>query len=377
MSQTTAKLTLTKLKNGVTYSAMLVTAQGDVRQQYAIGKVVPNWEVTPSLRPLLVLHCIASSQTGQETIPSNITLYYDGQEVPFGSANTQGVATSQAVTNYCPAGMFERSKTAEGLWQIRICKNYVQATANPQSGHTLLVKGEINVGEYIQASIALMASELTATGEEVSITGDPANPFVVNQQTAGSSTTLTAQLYRGGEPVGMPSDYSIRWYKMGKTDWELISGQTGQTLTVSADDIDSYAEYRVVLTTPSQSTLSDTQSVMDIGDPYVIVTVITDPNNGNADAELNEFRTATDMRKIIASLANRNGTGSVPSSVAFTWILVKPDGVVLNNFAGAWNGAVGASVPKTTTNTNTMTVTGQFFDDNNLSTFDIYLTASY
>ena len=65
-------------------------------------------------------------------------------------------------------------------------------------------------------------------------------------------------------------DLTYVWEKMGASGWEVINGQTAQTLTVSGSSIDTYGEYRVTVNRSGVEIGKDIQGVMDASDPYDI-----------------------------------------------------------------------------------------------------------
>ena len=367
MSESIAKATLTALPNGVTYACMFTSSVGDVTQRYNESKVVPDWEADPSKCPVLNFHCISSAVTSGETIPANIKLFLDDKQVTF-------AAGSKVSTD----GMFElmggQTGSTPTIWQIKIRKNYVKPGTTTQASHVLKVEGELTDGSKVQGQTALNAALLTDTGTSVTITGEGTNPFVVDQN-IGNSTTLKATIFEGGEPLATPVGFTYQWYQMGTSGWVAISGKTASTLVVTADMVESYAEFRVVVKKGSD-TFSDTQSVMDIGDPYFATVDVQDGSGTSSDGNFGQAPSATDVRKLTAKLFNRKSGADVSSKILHCyWQIVNSEGVIVNSsYSG---GKDGNGVWDSKQDQQVLTIPYKYLSDNHVLTLDVYATISY
>ena len=305
------------MPNGVTYSCMFTSNVGDIHQRYTASKVVPDFTQNP---PTLTFHCLSSANANGETIPANIKLFYDNTEVKFN-------AGSKISTD----GMFEIGGGDTTPWTVTIKKNYAKAGTAAQADHILRLVGELNEGGKVEGSVVLHVSELSETGKSVTITGEGNNPFVVDQN-KGDSTKLKATIYEGGEPITNTAGYSFKWFQMSASGWSALSGKTADTLEVTADMVDSYAEFMVEVTKGTEK-YSDTQSVMDVGDPYFVGIVIkaNSASGAETDGSFGSSPADTDKKVLTAVLQSHNGSAKIPTIKTCYWQIMKADGVILNS----------------------------------------------
>lgn len=365
MSESIARVTLTRVPNGVTYQCMITCSTGDVRQLHNDNGIVPDFTVAAN-RPVLTFHCLSSAASTGETYPVNVELYYDGTKL---TTNASGQTTD---------GLFKIDGGSTTPITVTIQKNYVAQTFLNQADHVLKMVCQLSTGETVQASFPLTSGLLSESGEFVSITdtgtGTSKQPFVVDQN-AGTTCVLKAQIYKGGNIIPTPTGYTFQWQKMGTTGWQNIGGATDQTYSVNASDIESYAEYRVVVTnSASGDTFSDTQSVMDVGDPYFLAITCKDSNGASADFQFAAGEADNSTRVLTAVLYDRKNQQTASKSFICNWQLVKPDGVILNTSA-VTSGTV--TIPAQTTDTKVITIPHGYLIDNGITSLDAYAVATY
>ena len=378
MSTASQGLQLTRIKNGVSYSAMLFCNKGDLFQQYNAQKVMPNF-TSASDQPIVTFVCATTSTT--DTVAPTIKVYWDDVEVTFSNLNAG--TTNNAVTGLAAGTIKIEQKGDPGSnqpWKLRFVKNIASATSTTLVSHTLKVEGIFAAGRVIAVK-PFTLSPLTESGETVHIVSgtSDATPFVVNQNLSGSKCTLVAQVYRAGEPLSSLSGYTFQWYKKNvsvSSGWESISGATQSSLQVAASDVDSYAEYRVVVT-HNGTQFSDTQSVMDVGDPYYVNVTVKDGSGATASSSMNGDVSAGEKRVYKASLASRAG-GSVPAMKSVYWLISTIDGVVQNAFPGT---SSQEGVASRTTNTDTLEISAAWVDSLNggagVDCLDITVTVNF
>ncbi|MBD5302338.1 MAG: hypothetical protein HDS16_05000 [Bacteroides sp.] len=364
MSESVARVTLTRVPNGVTYQCMITCNTGDVRQLHNDAGVVPDFTKTAN-QPLLTFHCLSSASSTGETYPENATLYYDGSKL---SVNASGLSSD---------GMFQISGGRTSPIQVKIMKNYAVANNVNQPDHVLKMVCQLATGETVQASFPLTSGILTESGEFVSIidtgTGTSKQPFVVDQNN-GTTCVLEAQVYRGGDIVQLlGTDYKFQWQKMGTSGWQDITTAKSQRYTINASDIDSYAEYRVVVT-HGDNTFTDTQSVMDVGDPYFLAIACQDSKGAQAETVFGADETESSTRVLKSILYDRRNNQNASVNFTTTWQLVKADGVILNTSA-ITHGTI--TIPSQNTQASSITIPNGYLIDNGIISMDIYAVASY
>lgn len=354
MSQAIASVTLTRILGGEVYASLITCNKGDLFQRYNTDRVAPDWETDTTKRPVLTYHCASSAAAGQTVIPDKIELYYDGTKVTFNA----GQSTSAD-------GRFLISGGGTQPWQVTCLKNFCTKGATAQAGHNIKIVGFVGLNTF-PAAIPVDIQPLTENGEEVHIIGSGANPFVVDQNT-GSSCQLIARVYSGGTEVSA-GNRTFKWEKQTAAGWAVIAGATTDTLTVTASDVDAYAVYRVTVTNPATGeSHMDTQSVMDVGDPFFVGISITD-GTAAADAQFPVGAPSSAKRVFTASLLARRTGATVPAYTC-RWQLMRPDGTLLNSsFTG---GTDSHGVIDMTQNSRTISVTCGFMADNSVDTINV------
>lgn len=373
MSQSSQSITLTRLRNGVSYSAMLAISKGDLWQQYDANKVAPDFTVSAN-QPQVTLRCL----TGEGDYPDAIEVYWDGAKVPF-SAMTAGSVNAAATG--LDAGTIkivqQGSSASAKEWVLAFVKNVAVKGTGAQASHTLKVVGIFGSGAKVSAQKSFDITMLTESGESVHIEPglSDTNPFVVDQIKANSKCTLVAQIYSAGDPLATPGPaYTYQWYRMDATaasGWTAISGATSQTLTVSANDVDAYAVYRVTVT-HGTDTFSDSQSVMDIGDPFYVAISVKDGSNASATPNMDGDVPASEKRVFTASLASRSGA-TAPAIISCYWLLTGVDGVALNT----WSGTNSYGIVSKNTSSTTLSVPASWMDSINAQSINIDVTINY
>lgn len=361
MSTASASLTLIQETGGDIYAPMITVTSGDLFQRYDADGVYPDWEKDPTKCPVMTYN-LASSLTpaGGDTIPDNLLLFYDGVQVTFNAGQS-----TNAAADGIPAGMFQISGGGSSVYKVKVLKNFCTKGTSAQAGHNIKMTGVIGVNRY-PATKAVDIQPRTESGEEVHIIGTGDRPFVVDQNT-GTSTTLKAQIFSGG--VEVPSGgRKMKWEKLEAAGWVVKSALAADndTFVVTADDVEAYSIYRVTVESAA-GTYSDTQSVMDTGDPFFVGILCTD---GKATADPTfPVGSPSDAKRVFTSqlLARKSGA-AVPASTT-TWQLQRADGTILNNsFTGGkdTHGVIDKKQKSTT-----ITVPLSFMVDNNVKSLEV------
>lgn len=269
MSQSSASRTLKYIQRSATYSAVAVSPQGDIFQLYedkpdGSVAVYPDWEAVGATKPEILMN-ITSSRSAQAIVPSVLRVYVNDVLV---ISESQSQSTDAIWTK-----IFD---TVNGKFGVRIDKNlvtpYLRQSVNVRlSAGILFDSTSVNL-DWIDASYTVRISEGNQNTTTVTIAAGDTKNFNITEK--GGSCILKALVYHGGTEQS-PSAYTYTWEKLvsdaqGGTAWQTISGQTGQTLTVYGDDIDTFAQYRVNVYHSSTLVGRDIQGVMDTSDPYVI-----------------------------------------------------------------------------------------------------------
>lgn len=138
----------------------------------------------------------------------------------------------------------------------------------------------------------------------------------------GGNCILKAMAYQSGNEL--TKDLTYKWEKAGVADWEVLEGKTSQTLTVSANDINTYGEYRVHVYRQGSEIGTDIQSVMDASDPFDI-----DPHPNPEDEAITEDTTGNGQVTYTPVVVKR-GTSVKALDTLFLFVLKDAAGVYLN-----------------------------------------------
>lgn len=286
---------------------------------------------------MLVFHAVSSLGDGETDI-ANMSLYYDGVKVITAPATTDS------------AGRFSLAKGSDGLWRCTILKNLVAAgPASNAAGHVIRMVGERTDGGKMQESITVTCAPMTDSGRRAVIIAGDTNCFTVDQS-KGTSCVLKAMLNDKGIISTPPTGFAYQWYRQtAASGWDAISGATGQTLTVTASDVESMAVYRVRIYNSTKTTEEyyDVQTVMDIGDPYYLsINVCQGGTTTSASPIFEATEASTAYRTMRPSLINRSSGAAFAGTVSYYWSIIKPDGVYVNNSATTVGGQ---TIPARTT----------------------------
>lgn len=316
MSVASTSRTIKFISKAGTYTAVIMSPSGDLYQEYEgtvneVTNIYPNFE---TLQPILYFVCTSSRVAEGVANPDGMEYYFNGTKITFSG----GVSTGAF------AGYFKTvAPSGDQLYNgLQIVKN-IAALAGYAPAVIKMV-ATISYGtqtDNIQSSYTIPIQQATGSIYRVTIAAGDTKNFVIT--TKGGSCILKAMAYQSGNALS--KDLTYVWEKMGATGWETITGATAQTLTVSGDDINTYAEYRVHVSRAGAEIGSDIQSVMDTSDPYDI-----DPHPSPEDEAITEDTTGNSEVTYTPVVVTR-GTSSKALDTQFYFVLKDAAGVYLNS----------------------------------------------
>lgn len=276
--QKSAKISRTvsfKSKGG-SYSAIFMGANGDLFQEYEgspTGKVHPEYSAS---NPLNLNLTVTSSRSTGVVTPQSVKYTVAGIELAF---NTSGACTTTTKS------MNTRFRLQGGVLQV------IGRLTDIADGAGFIIQAEITISalegsDTIVAHLPVSISPYTA-GDAVKVTiapGDTKNFTITSRdpKEPGYSVILKANIY-DGDWVQDLSGYSFRWYQLQGDDWKELSGMTSQQLTVSEGMVDTYSDFRVVVSRGAEGVIgSDTQGVLDATDPLDIQVAMSVASSGSA-----------------------------------------------------------------------------------------------
>ena len=316
MSVASTSRTIKFISKAGTYTAAIMSPSGDLYQDYEgttndVTAIYPNFE---TLKPILYFVCTSSRVAEGVANPDGMEYYFNGTKITFSGGVSTGTFAGYFKT-VAPSG-------DQLYYGLQIVKN-IAALAGYAPAVIKMV-ATVSYGtqsDTIQASYTIPIQQATGSSYRVTIAAGDTKNFVIT--TKGGSCILKAMAYQSGN--ALTKDLTYVWEKMGATGWETIAGATAQTLTVRADDINTYGEYRVHVSRAGAEIGSDIQSVMDTSDPYDI-----DPHPSPEDEAITEDTTGNGEVTYTPVVVTR-GTSAKALDTQFYFVLKDAAGVYLNS----------------------------------------------
>lgn len=316
MSVASTSRTIKFISKAGTYTALIMSPSGDLFIDYEgttndVTAVYPNFATT---KPILYFVCMSSRVAEGVADPDAMEYYFNGEKITFSG----GVSTGTF------AGYFQTvAPSGDQLYYgLQILKD-ISALAG-YAPATIKMVATVSYGtqsDTIQATYTIPIQQATGSSYRVTIAAGDTKNFVITAK--GGSCILKAMAYQSGN--ALTKDLTYVWEKMGATGWETITGATAQTLTVYADDINTYGEYRVHVKRAGAEIGTDIQNVMDASDPYDI-----DPHPSPEDEAITEDTTGNGEVTYTPVVVKR-GTSTKALDTQFYFVLKDAAGVYLNS----------------------------------------------
>lgn len=316
MSVASTSRTIKFISKAGTYTALIMSPSGDLFIDYEgttndVTAVYPNFATT---KPILYFVCMSSRVAEGVADPDAMEYYFNGEKITFSG----GVSTGTF------AGYFQTvAPSGDQLYYgLQILKD-ISALAG-YAPATIKMVATVSYGtqsDTIQATYTIPIQQATGSSYSVTIAAGDTKNFVITAK--GGSCILKAMAYQSGN--ALTKDLTYVWEKMGASGWETITGATSQTLTVYADDINTYGEYRVHVKRAGAEIGTDIQSVMDASDPYDI-----DPHPSPEDEAITEDTTGNGEVTYTPVVVKR-GTSTKALDTQFYFVLKDAAGVYLNS----------------------------------------------
>lgn len=316
MSVASTSRTIKFISKAGTYTALIMSPSGDLFIDYEgttndVTAVYPNFATT---KPILYFVCMSSRVAEGVADPDAMEYYFNGEKITFSG----GVSTGTF------AGYFQTvAPSGDQLYYgLQILKD-ISALAG-YAPATIKMVATVSYGtqsDTIQATYTIPIQQATGSSYRVTIAAGDTKNFVITAK--GGSCILKAMAYQSGN--ALTKDLAYVWEKMGASGWETITGATSQTLTVYADDINTYGEYRVHVKRAGAEIGTDIQSVMDASDPYDI-----DPHPSPEDEAITEDTTGNGEVTYTPVVVKR-GTSTKALDTQFYFVLKDAAGVYLNS----------------------------------------------
>ncbi len=316
MSSASTTRTIKFLSKAGTYTAVIMCPDGDLYQEWEgttndVTNIYPNFANT---KPLLYFVCTSSRVAEGVATPDAMDYYFNGTKITWNGDTSTGTF----------AGLFKKvAPSGDNLYYgLQILQNIAAAAGYATAVIKMVAK--ISYGtqsDEIQAEYSIPIQQATGSSYRVTIAAGDNKNFVITEK--GGSCILKAMAYQSGNTL--TKDLTYQWEKMGASGWTVLSGKTGQTLTVNADAIDTYGEYRVTVFRCNVEIGKDIQSVMDASDPFDI-----DPHPSPEDEAISED-TNGNGEVTYTPVVVKRGTNTKALDTTFYFVVKDAAGVYLNS----------------------------------------------
>ena len=265
-----------RVKSG-TYTTYVNSPSGDLVQYYTgtksnITKIYVDFATSP--RSLFLVSISSRQAEGVAVFSDHVKVNVNGIDMAF---NQDGVNTTAFGSN---TGQFKLIKSSSSLSYydgIEIRKNLLEDSQFAPI--TITLSASVQYGaqtDILKASYTIPVMEYSGTGKIVTIKAADNNNFVITSRettSAASKVKMEACVYDIESGTVIENDLTYQWQKAVPTNegWENINGETAKTFTVTESMIATYGDYRVLVYDGNRVLIgSDTRSVMDATDPYII-----------------------------------------------------------------------------------------------------------
>lgn len=265
-----------RVKSG-TYTTYVNSPSGDLVQYYTgtksnITKVYVDFANSP--RSLFLVSISSRQAEGVAEFSDNIKVNVNGIDLSF---NENHVNTTAFGSN---TGQFKLVKSNNSLSYfdgIQIQKNLLEDSQFAPI--TITLSAPVQYGtqtDILKASYTIPVMEYSGNGNIVTIKAADNNNFVITSKdtkSTASKVKMEACVYDVETGTEITTGLTYQWQEAVPTNegWENISGATAKTFTVTESMIATYGDYRVLVSDSNGNLIgSDTRSVMDATDPYII-----------------------------------------------------------------------------------------------------------
>lgn len=303
-------------KSGV-YMPAIMCDKGDLYQEYDGGASNPS-AVAPdftTLKPTLSFILTSSRVAEGVVVPSSVKWYFNDLLLSFSSSlstNSLGGET----------GHFKNIPYAAGsvdYYGLQIVKNLVKASDGASC--TIRCEATVSVGntsDTIQFVYTIPITKGVGNQTVVTITAGDGNYFCIREK--GGTCKLTAMVRQGTGEI--TSGLTYKWYNQVNGAWSQLSGQTDKTLTVSDTMVDTSGVFKVEVSQNGSVIGMDTQTVMDLSDPYDI---LTNPNPADETIESGSGGSVTYTPTLV-----KRGSTTKAKDVNFYFVFMDSAGNILN-----------------------------------------------
>ena len=265
-----------RVKSG-TYTTYVNSPSGDLVQYYTgtksnITKIYVDFANSP--RSLFLVSISSRQAEGVAKFSDNIKVNVNGIDLSFDESHTN---TTPFGSNTRQFKLVQSSTSLSYYDGIEIRKNLLEDSQFAPI--TITLSAPVQYGaqtDVLKASYTIPVMEYSGNGNIVTIKAADNNNFVITSKdtkSAASKVKMEACVYDVETGAEITENLTYQWQKAVPTNegWENINDETAKTFTVTESMIATYGDYRVLVYDGNRVLIgSDTRSVMDATDPYII-----------------------------------------------------------------------------------------------------------
>lgn len=328
MSKATVTGQIVVTSNGTTLHPILQCTIGDVYQNYdgnpaSPSNVVPNFEASGATKPKLVMQAYSAEQGANNSfdltkgtptwIVAGVTLTFNASHV---STNSFGGVT----------GHFTEGSDTSGNPTLTVNKNLINV--NGGDSFTIVCKVDISISNTnmgLKAMYPVYIAEGVTDSKRVNIiaTSDK-NLFTITEK--GGTCTVKAQVTNGNMVTS--TGYTFKWYLPDASGgWVLKQDSTSATFAINETDVDS----SIIVKCEAYGNdfyASDTQTINDVSDEYIIY---PNPTDGNDNPVAENFKVNSGGKIVYKPYMRKRGSTANETGVTFSMSLYSNAGVPINS----------------------------------------------
>ena len=253
-------------------SSTIISPNGDLVQYYNDTPTNPGkiYQDFTTLQPLIYLVASSSRATENLDFAGSVDVYVNNQLLTFKDEFSTNSFNGET-------GHFKLSKSSKGKAYndgITIVKNLVTAF----EGNQVVIKmvGRLTDGggtsDDISATYTIPVQKSTGSSYYVTIAAGDENNFIITSKDdeATNRCKLVVKVYSfDGEDTPITGGLTYNWYIESEEGWGDSIG-TSDNVTIMADNVQSMANVKVVVTKDGETIGADIQTVRDNTDPMSI-----------------------------------------------------------------------------------------------------------
>lgn len=329
MSKATVTGQIVVISNGTTLHPTLQCNTGDVYQNYdgdpaSPSNVVPNFEASGVTKPKLVMQAYSAEQGANNSFDlskGTPTWFVNDVTLAFNASHVSTTAFG-GVTGHFTAG-----SDSNGNPTLTVNKNLVNVNGGDSFTITCVVSGAVsNTSVSLRAMYPVYIAKGVTDSKRVNIiaTSDK-NLFTITEK--GGTCTVKAQVTDGNMVTS--TGYTFKWYLPDASGgWALKQNSTSATFTINETDVDSSIIVKCEAYKGNEFYASDTQTINDVSDEYIIY---PNPTDGNNNPVAENFIRNSSGKIVYKPYMRKRGSTANETGVTFSMSLYSNAGVPINS----------------------------------------------